>query len=77
MRIHEARNLRQAAEAMAICAIERKESRSGAAHVRMDFPEPNDETGLRIIIVEQVGDELRLSSEPTGLSPEKPAENKE
>jgi succinate dehydrogenase/fumarate reductase flavoprotein subunit len=74
MRINEARNLRYAAEAMAISAIERKESRSGAAHVRTDFPEPNNETGLRMITVEQVGDKLHLSSTPTGLSPERPSE---
>jgi len=73
MRLNEARNLRYAAEAMAISAIERKESRSGAAHVRVDFPEPDNETGLRIITVEQVGDKLRVSSEATGLSPEKPS----
>jgi succinate dehydrogenase/fumarate reductase flavoprotein subunit len=74
MRINEARNLRYAAEVMAISAIERKESRSGAAHVRLDYPEPDNDTGLRIITVEQVGEELQISSEPTGLSPEKPAE---
>ena len=74
MRITEARNLRYAAEAMAISALERKESRSGAAHVRIDYPEPNNETGLRMITVEQVGDELHLSSTPTGLNPERPSE---
>ena len=74
MRINEACNLRYAAEAMAVSAIERRESRSGAAHVRVDFPEPNNETGLRMITVEQVGDELQISSTPTGLSPERPSE---
>lgn len=73
MRVHEARNLRSAAEAMAVCAIDRKESRSGAAHVRLDFPEPDHEKGLRIITVEKVGEDLKVSSIPTGLRPEKPS----
>lgn len=73
MRANEARNLRFAAEAMAISAIERKESRSGAGHVRLDFPKPDNENGLRIIMVEQTGEKLQVSSIPTGLRPEKPS----
>jgi adenylylsulfate reductase subunit A len=74
MRVNETRSLRQVAEVMAISAIERRESRSGAAHVRIDFPEPNNEDGLRIIMVDRAGEELRVSSKPTGLRPERPSE---
>ncbi|OGO16766.1 MAG: hypothetical protein A2Z14_05600 [Chloroflexi bacterium RBG_16_48_8] len=74
MRVNEARNLRKVAEVMAISAMERKESRSGAAHVRLDFPLTNNETGLRMILVDQAGEELRVSSKPTGLRPERPSE---
>jgi succinate dehydrogenase/fumarate reductase flavoprotein subunit len=67
MRVNEARNIRAVAEVMATSGIERRETRGGAAHFRVDYPEKNDETGLRIIGVEQAGDDLRISSHPTGI----------
>jgi succinate dehydrogenase/fumarate reductase flavoprotein subunit len=67
MRVNEARNIRAVAEVMASSGIERRETRGGAAHFRVDYPEKNDETGLRIIGVEQAGDDLRISSHPTGI----------
>jgi adenylylsulfate reductase subunit A len=67
MRVNEARSIRAVAEAVAASAIERRETRGGAAHFRVDYPEKNDETGLRIISVEQVGDDLQVSSRPTGI----------
>lgn len=72
MRAYEARNIRSNAEAMAVSAIERRETRSGAAHVRVDYPETDNKDGVRIIMVEQVGDELRAISRPTGLNPNPP-----
>jgi len=69
MRVNEARGIQLNAEALAVSAIERKESRGGAAHVREDYPETNDETGLSIVMVEMVGNELKASSKPTGLNP--------
>jgi succinate dehydrogenase/fumarate reductase flavoprotein subunit len=69
MRVNEAKAIQLNAEALAVSAIERKESRGGAAHVRVDFPETDNETGLRIIMVEMKEDELIASSKPTGLDP--------
>jgi succinate dehydrogenase/fumarate reductase flavoprotein subunit len=69
MRVNEARSIRAVAEALAVSAIERRESRGGAAHFRVDYPRRDDEIGLKIIMVEQAGDKLRASSRPTGLSP--------
>ncbi len=67
MRVNEARSIRAVAEALAASAIERRETRGGAAHFRVDYPEKDDDTGLRITLVEQVGDELQVSSRPTGI----------
>ncbi len=69
MRVFEARSIRANAEAMAVSAIERRETRSGAAHVRVDYPNTDNENEVRIIMVEQIGDELRATSQPTGLNP--------
>jgi succinate dehydrogenase/fumarate reductase flavoprotein subunit len=69
MRVNEAQAVQINAEALAVSAIERKESRGGAAHVRLDYPETKDDTELRIIMVEMVEDELKTSSKPTGLDP--------
>jgi succinate dehydrogenase/fumarate reductase flavoprotein subunit len=67
MRVNEARKIRAVAEALAATGIERREPRGGAAHFRVDYPEKNDETGLRIFMVKQTGDELQVSSRPTGI----------
>ncbi len=72
MRVNEARSIRINAEAMAVSAIERKESRSGAAHIRVDYPETDNENELRVIMVEISDGELKASSKPTGLNPVKP-----
>ncbi len=73
MRLHEARNLRTVAETVAAAALERRESRGGGAHVRTDYPDRDDVNGLRTIMMEREGDGLRITSEPTGLTAEKPA----
>ncbi len=72
MRIYEARNIRAVAETIAASAIDRRETRGGAAHVREDYPERDDANGLRTILVEKDGktDGLRVTSQPTGLKPE-------
>ena len=75
MRVNEARSIRINAEAMAVSAIERKESRSGAAHIRVDYPETDNENELRIIMVEMANGELVASSKPTGLNPIKPGKS--
>ncbi|HBK80087.1 MAG TPA: hypothetical protein DDZ83_10515 [Nitrospinae bacterium] len=77
MRLHEARNLRTVAETIAASALERRETRGGGAHVRMDYPERDDASGLRTIMVEKENGGLRILSEPTGLTAEKPAASKD
>jgi succinate dehydrogenase/fumarate reductase flavoprotein subunit len=67
MRVNEARSLRAVAEAIAASAIERRETRSGASNYRVDYPKKDDEVGLRIFTVEQTGEELKVSSQPTGI----------
>jgi len=68
MRVNEARSIRFMAEAMAVSAIERRESRSAGAHVRVDYPDMNNETGVCIVTVEEVQGELKATSRPTNLS---------
>jgi len=72
MRLYEARNIRTVAETIAAAAIERRETRGGGAHVREDYPERDDLSGLRTILVEKdrTTDTLRVTSQPTGLKPE-------
>jgi adenylylsulfate reductase subunit A len=72
MRIYEARNIRAVAETIAASAIDRRETRGGAAHVREDYPERDDASGLRTILVQKDrgADGLRVTSQPTGLKPE-------
>ncbi|MBI3127190.1 MAG: FAD-binding protein [Candidatus Tectomicrobia bacterium] len=70
MRVHEARNIRAVAEAMAASAVERRETRGGGAHIRADYPRQDDAKGLKMIIVELDGEDLRVSSRPTGITPE-------
>jgi succinate dehydrogenase/fumarate reductase flavoprotein subunit len=81
MRVNEARSIRAVAEAIAASAIERRESRGGGSHFRLDYPKKDDGHGLRIIEVEQLGDELQVSSHPTGIPssvlPEAPAKKEE
>jgi succinate dehydrogenase/fumarate reductase flavoprotein subunit len=81
MRVNEARNIRAVAEALAATALERRETRGGAAHFRIDYPERNDEDGLKIMLVEQANGKLQVSSTPTGISaevlPEAPAKKED
>ncbi|MBT4429232.1 MAG: hypothetical protein HOC91_01825, partial [Nitrospinaceae bacterium] len=72
MRFYEAKNLRTVAETIAACALERRETRGGGAHVRMDYPERDDASGAKMILVKKDTEsgELKVSSEPTGLDVE-------
>ncbi|MQA78024.1 MAG: FAD-dependent oxidoreductase [Streptosporangiales bacterium] len=51
MRVHEAKNIRLAVELMAIAALERRESRSAAAHRRLDFPDTDDERWRKLLVL--------------------------
>ena len=68
MRTLESKNIRLAAEVMTQAALAREESRSGAAHRRLDFPEPDNEHWRKMIVVkrsETGGIELNYPTEKT------------
>ena len=69
MRVNEARSVRTVAEVLAVSALTRRETRGGAAHYRVDYPERDDENGLKIIMVQRDGDRLQASSRPTNIPP--------
>ncbi len=54
MRTHESVNVRLCAELLTRAALDRQESRSGAAHRRVDFPE-TDEAWRKLIVLQQDG----------------------
>lgn len=51
MRTLEAKNIRQAAEIMTRAALHRTESRSGAAHRRLDYPDTDDGVWKKAIVL--------------------------
>lgn len=57
MRTLEAKNIRLAAQLMTEAAIHRKESRSGAAHRRIDHPDTDDTSWKKGIVVQRDGAE--------------------
>lgn len=57
MRAQESRNIAQCVELMVRAAIERRESRSGAAHNRLDYPERDDENWRKLIILSRDADD--------------------
>jgi succinate dehydrogenase/fumarate reductase flavoprotein subunit len=56
MRVHESRNIRLNAEIMTTAALARKETRTGSAHRRLDFPKPDDENFRKFMVVDQGND---------------------
>lgn len=60
MRVHEATSIRLCAEILARTALERKESRSGAAHRRVDFPETSEEWRRLIVVQRDAEGEVAL-----------------
>lgn len=57
MRVHESKNIRRVVELMARAALERTESRSGAAHRRLDYPQTDDERWRKFIVLRRGGDD--------------------
>lgn len=53
MRVHEARNIRLNAEIMATAALARDETRTGAAHWRLDHPQSDDANWRKFVLVER------------------------
>ena len=53
MRVHEAKNIRLNAEIMAAASLARTETRTGSAHWRLDYPEPDEANWRKFVIVER------------------------
>lgn len=68
MRVHEAKNIRQNAEIMAAASLARRETRTGSAHWRLDYPETDDKNWRKFVLVERGEDGPRVST----LSTERP-----
>ena len=53
MRVHEAKNIRLNAEIMATASLERRETRTGSAHWRLDYPQTDDANWRKFVIVQR------------------------
>ena len=69
---HDLRSMLAVAEAVTLCALERKESRG--AHSRIDYPDYDAAWGKQNNIIARAGDTMQLSQSPT---PEMPDELKQ
>jgi adenylylsulfate reductase subunit A len=68
MRVHESKNIRQNAEIMAVASLARRETRTGSAHWRLDYPKPDEENWRKFVLVERGADGPRVRT----LSTERP-----
>jgi succinate dehydrogenase/fumarate reductase flavoprotein subunit len=68
MRVHESKNIRQNAEIMAAASLARRETRTGSAHWRLDYPKPDEENWRKFVIVERGADGPQVRT----LSTERP-----
>ena len=57
MRVHEAKNIRLNAEIMVTAALARTETRTGAAHRRLDYPKTDDDNWRKFVVVERGADD--------------------
>jgi succinate dehydrogenase/fumarate reductase flavoprotein subunit len=53
MRVHEAKNIRMNAEIMATASLARRETRTGASHRRLDFPQTDEANWRRFVLVQR------------------------
>lgn len=51
MRVHEAKNIRLNAEIMATASLARKETRTGSAHWRLDYPQTDEQRWRQFVVV--------------------------
>ena len=51
MRVQEAKNIRLNAELMATASLARTETRTGSAHWRLDYPQPDEQHWRRFVLV--------------------------
>ena len=68
MRVHESKNIRQNAEIMAVASLARRETRTGSAHWRLDYPKPDEENWRKFVLVERGADGPQVRT----LSTERP-----
>jgi len=67
MRVHESQNIRLNAELMATTSLIRKESRTGSAHWRLDYPESDDQNWRKFILVERGNEGPKVRIVPADL----------
>ena len=65
MRVHESTSIRLNAELMAASALERKETRTGSAHRRLDYPDTLDSDWRRFVIVQRGDNGPTVSTMPS------------
>jgi adenylylsulfate reductase, subunit A len=53
MRVHESCNIRMNAEVMAAASLARTETRTGSAHWRVDYPQPDEANWRKFVLVER------------------------
>lgn len=53
MRVHEAKNIRLNAELMATASLVRRETRTGSAHRRLDYPDTDERNWRRFVLLER------------------------
>ncbi|HUY50847.1 MAG TPA: FAD-binding protein [Streptosporangiaceae bacterium] len=68
MRTHEARSIRLAVHIMAQAALDREESRSGAAHRRLDYPETKPEWQKLIVVYREDDGRIGLRHQAASVS---------
>jgi len=68
MRVHESKNIRQNAEIMAVASLARRETRTGSAHWRLDYPQPDEKNWRKFVLVERGADGPQVRT----LSTERP-----
>lgn len=65
MRVHEACNIRMNAEIMASASLARTETRTGASHWRVDYPQPDETHWRKFVIVDRGPAGPRVATLPT------------
>lgn len=60
MRVNEAKNIRLNAELMASASLARRETRTGSSHLRLDYPQTDEQNWRKFVIVERGSDGPRV-----------------
>jgi succinate dehydrogenase/fumarate reductase flavoprotein subunit len=65
LRVQESKNIRLNAELMATASLERKETRTGSSHFRLDYPKPDEQNWRKFVIIERVDGRPHVRTLPT------------